>query len=516
MADDSTTSGPPPLDDGENEVENDDDDLFASASDKPTDSEPASLEISQDKDSEDLFTGGGTEVNLDSDEEIMAKANTPGILNLDVEPDIVNKPSPPQKKEDAPPEMGVSQISTTSSASRGSGITKDEIEEEQSGDSFDLQISVTEPHKVGDGMTAYMSYKVVTRTSMPAFRNAEMTVNRRFSDFLGLHDKLAEKYACKGRIVPAAPEKSIVGMTKIKMSKEESGSSDFVERRRIALERYLQRTAQHHVLRMDPDFREFLEQEGELPRATNTSALSGAGVLRLFHKVGDAVEKITFKMDETDEWFEDKSQQVEALDQQLRKLHTSMESLVAQRRELSFSTANLAKSTAMLGNAEEHTALSRALSQLAEVEEKVEVLHKEQSDSDLFTMAELLKDYISLIAAVKDVFHERVKCYKNWKDAEAMLNKKRETKAKLELSHKQEKLPQASQEITEWEQKVEKGQEDFEKISETIRKEMARFEKQRVVDFKENVIKYLEKLMENQQQLIKYWEAFLPEAKAIA
>lgn len=33
MADDSTTSGPPPLDDGENEVENDDDDLFASASD---------------------------------------------------------------------------------------------------------------------------------------------------------------------------------------------------------------------------------------------------------------------------------------------------------------------------------------------------------------------------------------------------------------------------------------------------------------------------------------------------
>lgn len=38
-----------------------------------------------------------------------------------------------------------------------------QIEEEQSGDSFDLQISVTEPHKVGDGMTAYMSYKVVTR-----------------------------------------------------------------------------------------------------------------------------------------------------------------------------------------------------------------------------------------------------------------------------------------------------------------------------------------------------------------
>lgn len=38
----------------------------------------------------------------------------------------------------------------------------------------------------------------------------------------------------------------------------------------------------------------------ELPRATNTSALSGAGVMRLFNKVGETVNKITYKMDEND------------------------------------------------------------------------------------------------------------------------------------------------------------------------------------------------------------------------
>lgn len=52
-------------------------------------------------------------------------------------------------------------------------------------------------------------------------------------------------------------------MTKIKMSKEnETGSvngNDFIERRRAALERYLRRTAEHPVLILDPDFREFLE-----------------------------------------------------------------------------------------------------------------------------------------------------------------------------------------------------------------------------------------------------------------
>lgn len=52
-------------------------------------------------------------------------------------------------------------------------------------------------------------------------------------------------------------------MTKIKMSNQvENGAgngNDFVERRRAALERYLNRTAQHPVLVVDPDFREFLE-----------------------------------------------------------------------------------------------------------------------------------------------------------------------------------------------------------------------------------------------------------------
>lgn len=81
---------------------------------------------------------------------------------------------------------------------------------------------------------------------------------------------------------------------------KDSASGDFVERRRAALERYLNRTAQHPVLRMDPDFREFLEFDGALPRATNTSAFSGAGVMRLFSKVGEQVNRMTVKMEEKD------------------------------------------------------------------------------------------------------------------------------------------------------------------------------------------------------------------------
>ncbi|XP_076068615.1 sorting nexin 1 isoform X2 [Oratosquilla oratoria] len=380
-----------------------------------------------------------------------------------------------------------------------------------------IEITVTDPQKIGDGMGAYMAYKVTTKTNISYFRKQHWSVMRRFSDFLGLHSKLVEKHLHSGRIVPPAPQKSAIGTTKIKLGSDKSAESsiEFIEKRRAALERYMNRTAAHPTLRGDPDFREFVELDAELPRATQTSALSSAGVLRLFNRVGETVNKMTFKMDESDQWFEEKTQQIESLDNQLHKLHASLEGLVNYRRELAISTAIFAKSVAVLSSVEEHSALSRALHQLSEAEERIHTIHNAQADADYFHMAETTKDYIALIAAVKDVFHERVKAFQMWQHSQQMLAKKREAKAKAELVAKPDKIQQAQAEVTEWETKVERSQEEFERISKAIKKEIDQFEIIRVKDFKETLVKYLEALMTSQQQIIKVWETFIPEAKAI-
>ncbi|KDR15997.1 sorting nexin-2-like isoform X2 [Zootermopsis nevadensis] len=447
----------------------------------------------RDYDNEDLFTSAVEDIGVHED----GASETPKLQLSQESPSLDN-------------------VQVVKSPPALQGEPLDELEKE-CGDQF-IQVTVTEPQKLGEGMAAYVAYKVITRTNMPIFRKRSFSVMRRFSDFLGLHDKLVEKYLRMGRIIPPAPEKSVIGMTKIKMSNqpEQGSSAEFVEKRRASLERYLNRTAAHPILGIDPDFREFLEADMELPKATNTSALSGAGVMRLFNKVGETVNKITYKMDESDPWFEEKTQQIENLDTQLRKLHANVETLVLHRKDLAVLTSAFAKSAAMLSNCEEHTSLSRALSQLAEVEEKVEALHNEQANADFSVLCELLKDYIALTVAIKEVFHERVKVYQNWQHSQQMLNKKREQKAKLELSGKPDKGNQASVEVVEWEAKVERGQEEFDNISKMIKKEMERFEVSRVKDFKAIIIQYLENLMTHQQQLIKYWEAFLPEAKAIA
>jgi sorting nexin-1/2 len=272
---------------------------------------------------------------------------------------------------------------------------------------------------------------------------------------LGLHEQLVERYLRSGFIIPCAPSKNILGATKVKMGSQQTPESgapngqEWVENRRASLERFLNRTAAHPTLRLDDNFINFLESEQELPRAVNTAALSGAGVLRLFNKVGETVNKITYKMDENDSWFADKIVEIETLDSHYQKLHIAVKSLVAHRQELAQLTGNVAKSAAMLSTCEEHVALSKALSQLADVEEKIEILRSEQSNSDFYILSEMVKDYIGLLGAIKDVFHERVKVFQNWEHAQIQLTKKRENKAKLELSMKNDKLDQAQKEVEE-------------------------------------------------------------------
>ena len=170
----------------------------------------------------------------------------------------------------------------------------------------ELTVTVSDPEKVGDGMGAYVAYTIVTKTTLSMFKSPEATVRRRFSDILGLFAKLVGKHASKGILVPTPPEKSVLGMTKVKFSKENQSESEFIERRRISLERFLNRIALQPELRKDPDFIDFLENSQELPKSKDTSAMSGAGFMRLVKGLGDAVKSAASKKTESDQWFEKK------------------------------------------------------------------------------------------------------------------------------------------------------------------------------------------------------------------
>jgi len=406
-----------------------------------------------------------------------------------------------------------------------------------------IDIKVTSPHKIGEGMSSYMAYKVATKTNVNYFKKSEMSVDRRFSDFLGLHDKLSEKYLPNGRIIPPAPDKSLVGMTKVKMSKEATTETaaqqdenigsfgynllhkwrgkpssldpQFVEKRRAALERFLNRTAAHASLRTDPDFREFLELETELPKASQTAAVSGKSMMKIISKIGDSITNITLKLEETDDWFEEKNNTIEQLENQLRKLHQATENLVWYRKELGYATNNMSKSLAVLSGSEENSGLSAAIAQLSSVQEKIGSIHQDQANVEFFELSELIKDYLGLVGAVKNAFHERVKAWQTWQATTARLTKKREAKVKAELGQKMEAIATLRQEIAELEREQDMAQENFDRISRLIRKEVEVFDFKKTEDFKKTTIKYLETMLTAQEQIAEQWERYLPEIKVV-
>ena len=90
----------------------------------------------------------------------------------------------------------------------------------------------------------------MTNSNIPGYVYGETNVVRRYSDFTWLSTELSR--FCAGVIVPALPEKQTVGRF----------TTEFVESRRGALERFLLRVAAHQELNTSPVFIAFL-QAGE-------------------------------------------------------------------------------------------------------------------------------------------------------------------------------------------------------------------------------------------------------------
>ncbi|THD19591.1 Sorting nexin-2 [Fasciola hepatica] len=312
-------------------------------------------------------------------------------------------------------------------------------------------IEVSNPSKVGEGISAHVVYEVHFKGIAHPFEGQESSVSRRFSDFLGLHSKLCEKYLSNGIIIPPAPEKDVLGTTKVKMSKDATLESEFVERRRIALTRFLYRILSHPVLRDDEDLRAFLTQQSELPRATNTQLLSGASAKKMFRNFGDAIGKMAYKMDDPEEYFDLKAEELENWERQLKRLHNALTSLVTNDQDLSNAKFLVSRAIAQLANVEENTGLAQALSRLAETEEEVSHKHAVQSEAELIRLVECARETLGLIQGCKDVLGERVKVFRNWKTAEVALRSKREQKVRLELAGKsdQRKMSVMDAEIEE-------------------------------------------------------------------
>lgn len=231
-----------------------------------------------------------------------------------------------------------------------------------------MKITVSNPQKeqeasnsIVPGGGTYVTYLITTRTNVPEFGGSEFSVRRRFRDVVTLSDRLAESY--RGLFIPPRPDKSVVESQV--MQKQE-----FVEQRRVALEKYLRRLAAHPVIKRSDELRVFLQVQGKLPLPTTTDVASrmldgavnlpkqllgessavvaphevvqpakgGRDLLRLFKELKQSMANdwggSRPPMVEEDKEFLEKKERVNDLEQQLTNASQQAESLVKAQQDM--------------------------------------------------------------------------------------------------------------------------------------------------------------------------------------
>lgn len=115
-----------------------------------------------------------------------------------------------------------------------------------------------EPNSLVPGGGTYYTFLFTTKTNLTQYGGpgSDVSVGRRFKDLVTLSDRLAESY--RGYFVPVRPDKSVVERQVLQLGQ-------FVEHRRVALERYMNNLANHPVIRNSEELRVFLVVKGKLP-----------------------------------------------------------------------------------------------------------------------------------------------------------------------------------------------------------------------------------------------------------
>ena len=254
-----------------------------------------------------------------------------------------------------------------------------------------FDIAVGDPTRVGDAVRGYTVYTIRTRTSSPHYRRTDFSVLRRFSDFLWLFDALTANNS--GVIVPPMPDKHPFGRFQ----------DQFIETRRLALQRCLTKITSHPILQLDPDLRLFLESDAFAIEARNRRAEVPPD------KQGLLAGWTGPKFVEQDDWFDSRKIFLDNLESQLKSLSKSIETASKSRLDMAISMGDFADSTTALVESDLGTAMCAALARLADLARREKESNEEQAKSDVMYLLNMADEYVRFIGSVRLAFASRIK-----------------------------------------------------------------------------------------------------------
>ncbi|CAK9164141.1 unnamed protein product [Ilex paraguariensis] len=395
-----------------------------------------------------------------------------------------------------------------------------------------LKITVSNPQKelessnsIVPGGNTYVSYLITTKTNILDFEGSEFNVRRRFRDVVTLSDRLSEAY--RGFFIPPRPDKNVVESQV--MQKQE-----FVEQRRLALEKYLQKLAAHPMIKKSDELRVFLQVQGKLPLPTSTDVASrmldgavklpkqlfgdsgsvigpqdvvqpakgGRDLLRIFKELKQSVTNdwgaSRSPVEEDDKEFLLKKERLHNLEQQLSNASQQAESLVKAQQDMGETMGEFGLAFIKLTKFENEQAVLNTQRQRAADMKNVATAAVKASrffrelNAQTVKHLDALHEYLGLMLAVHSAFSDR---------SSALLTVQTLVSELSSLSLKVEKLETASSKTFGGDKsrtrKLEELKEairvsgdakncairEYERIKENNRSEIERLDKERQTDF---------------------------------
>ncbi|QDZ17546.1 sorting nexin 2a [Chloropicon primus] len=149
------------------------------------------------------------------------------------------------------------------------GADATEVKTSERSSNFEITVSdpMKQPEKDSLIGSTFVSYKIESRTTLPEYKRKELVVRRRFKEFVALADRLRKSH--RGYFIPPRPDKNVV--------EGKLHSTEFIEVRRVALQKYLQKLGKHPVLSRSRELQLFLEWEGDISSCGEWKEMENAG-----------------------------------------------------------------------------------------------------------------------------------------------------------------------------------------------------------------------------------------------
>jgi sorting nexin-1/2 len=346
-----------------------------------------------------------------------------------------------------------------------------------------VYVLVTDPVKQGDGVGAYVSYKIQTKTTLEQYKRPVSEVIRRFRDFAWLHEKLVEKN--KGVIVPPMPEKNAV--QKFQMA------TDFIEQRRKALQVFINKVAAHPVLKYTRELQLFLEANEEewaleLAKAQGDlgSRLKLNTAVNWFKDVGQSATSLV--SGRNDDALEDPEylrikEYIVSLESHLLEAHRQAQRLVRKEQDLGASMAEFGQAAERLGKFQQGS-LPDAFAQLAYRANQIANATRERTEVLTNNFELPLKEFARTVKAVQTTIADRSSALSALQHARSEVDSKKVRLNRLRATpgSKEDKIADVERELAAAEQSVKDCKMMYETIVARMTEELNRFQRERAAE----------------------------------